>query len=380
LLKRRQITGSESCAIATAHILRQVVAKGRWHDEEQLLETVQKAGKRLVEAQPKELVIGNITMRVLGLIRDEAEENRNDGDGFSEAASETPMEMEPTMVTAESAHTIHKHHESQLETTEPRQTPLTRPPTLTSFSSYTVPKTLFHILAADPMDPSDSGRTSGVSTPARHHPTKIHALRSEIIDGIEEIMDEIGQVDEQIAASAEAQIHPGDYVMVYQPSRTLTKFILKAASRRKFTLFVVGEPPRKPADEPDFKSFREKLEGAGIDAITVASTKIMAYMPRVNKVILTARAVVANGGVLVSEGAGAIARAAKTHGKPVVVLSGVYRLSPQYVINEKSLIEWGSASTFVKFSDGKMVNGVGVKSAITAFLRPELVDIYITNL
>ena len=41
---------------------------------------VQQVGKRLVAAAPKEVAIGNIVRRVLGLIREEAEEDREGED------------------------------------------------------------------------------------------------------------------------------------------------------------------------------------------------------------------------------------------------------------------------------------------------------------
>ncbi|GKT44941.1 translation initiation factor eIF-2B subunit gamma [Colletotrichum spaethianum] len=94
LLKRRQIQGSELCAIATAHILLQVVAKAKWTDVDSLLEKVQQIGLRLIAAQPKELVVGNIVRRVLSLIRDEAAEDRN------EDISETATEAGATPTTA----------------------------------------------------------------------------------------------------------------------------------------------------------------------------------------------------------------------------------------------------------------------------------------
>lgn len=46
-------------------------------------------GRRLVAAQPREMVVGNIVRRVLGLIRDEAEDDRDAEFALSEAGSES---------------------------------------------------------------------------------------------------------------------------------------------------------------------------------------------------------------------------------------------------------------------------------------------------
>lgn len=76
LLRRRQIRNSRPCAIATAHLLRRVLRALRVTNVATLIERVHQVGQRLIAAQPKELAVGNIVRRVLGLIRDEAEEDR----------------------------------------------------------------------------------------------------------------------------------------------------------------------------------------------------------------------------------------------------------------------------------------------------------------
>lgn len=266
--------------------------------------------------------------------------------------------------------------------------PPSRPGPISSYSSVNVPKSLFHLLSASPADGftpmSPPFRNSGTSTPTgkgAHANSHVHALRSEVIDGIEEIKDEISQVDDQIAALAEVQIHPGDHVLVHQPSPTVERFILRAALKRRFTVLIATEaPPRGVEDETQAAAFRKKLSAAGLTAICVKSTALMAYMSRVDKVVLGARAVVANGGVVTDSGAAAIARAAQEMGSGVVVLAGVYKLSPENPFDEASLIEWGDSSTFVSFADGPLVNGVEVRSAVTELVPPELVDTYITNL
>lgn len=88
LLKRRQIRHSRSCATATAYLLLRVVSACRTTDAAKLIERVQSVGRRLVAAQPREMVVGNIVRRVLGLIRDEAEDERDGDFTLSDAGSE----------------------------------------------------------------------------------------------------------------------------------------------------------------------------------------------------------------------------------------------------------------------------------------------------
>jgi translation initiation factor eIF-2B subunit beta len=392
LLKRRQVQGSEACAIATAHILLQVVAKTKFLDADHMLERVQQVGCRLVAAQPRELAIGNIVRRVLGLIRDEAAEDRNEG-GDDDDDQDDDVQLTPSAAVPDPT----RHNNQFPASTYAKQDagadyissgprPV-RPGALTSVSSFSVPKTLLSLLEAAPsaLTPSvGSLRDSGTSTPMRGpQNTKINALRSEVIDGIEEIKDEISQADDQIASSAEVQIHPRDYVLVHQPSPTVQKFILRAATRRRFTVLIATEPPKGGAaagDEAPHASFRRKLAAVGIDSINIMNGGLTAHMSRISKVVLGARSVLANGAVVTDAGAGLIARAAKERGNPVIVLSGVYKLSPESAASEESLIEWGSSMSQASFADGSLVNGVEVRSAVTELVPPELVDTYITNL
>ncbi|KAG6115023.1 hypothetical protein E4U13_003073 [Claviceps humidiphila] len=388
LLKRRQIRGSEPCAVATAHILLQVVARSKWHDVDGLIDNVSRMGRRLVEAQPRELVIGNIVRRILALIRDEAVEDRNEAS--SETPSEAPMTppllSDPTSVSQRLPSTYTKQGSAGSDLSETANPP-PRPGPLSSYSSVNVPKSLFHLLSVSSPSLGDGTssphRNSGTSTPTRlAHQTnsQIHALRSEVIDGIEEIKDEISSVDDQIAALAEVQIRPGDHIVVHQPSTTVERFILRAAAKRKFTVLIVTEATRQQNDSVQYANFRKKLTASGITVINVMNSGLMAYMPQVSKVILGARTIVANGGAVTDAGACTIARAAQKQGTAVVVLAGVYKLSPVNPFDEDSLIEWGDPSSSVSFSDGSIVNGVEVRTAVTELVPAQFIDTYITNL
>ncbi|KAI2473186.1 nagb/rpia/CoA transferase-like protein [Annulohypoxylon bovei var. microspora] len=363
LLKRRQIRGSESCAIATAHVLLQVVARDRWSDVDQLIGRIQLVGRKLVAAQPHELVIGNIVKRALGLIRDEAEEDRND------TGSDSQLENTPSLPPAITPAPV----ERQL-----------RPLPLATLGSFARTQSMFNLLSDPDFIPSPSSTPklgSNVSTPLRHpQSTNVQALRSEVIDGIEEIMDEIRQVDEQVQAYAEITIHPGDYVMVYQPSRTVQKFLTRAASKRKFTVFLVVDPSTASATEDPYASLRKSLSSGGSTVISIMNIGLMAYMSKVNKVILGARAITRKGGVIVESGAAAIAHAAREQGRPVIVLGGVYKISPDNRAHHESFVEWGDPSKYVNFADGTMVGQVRVRNAIAEFVPTDLVNTYITNL
>lgn len=190
-------------------------------------------------------------------------------------------------------------------------------------------------------------------------------------------MDELHQASDQIAAFADVQIHPGDHILAFQPSPTVEKFLVRAASKRHFTaLIATGSPTAKGAEA--YGSLKKKLGAAGVKTIHVMSGSYAAYMPKVSKVIVPARAILANGAVIADGGAVVVAKAAKEFAKPVIVLGGVYKLCPENLVEDP--VELGDSSTFISFTNGPLVDGVNVESAVAELVPPELVDMYITNL
>lgn len=362
LFKRRQIKGSESCALATAHILRQVVARGKWVNVDQLLERIQTVGQRLVAASPRELSIGNVVRRILGLIRDEAEEDRNDAtnDAASDVAS-APLKLDTSS-----------------------QGKPARPSIMNSLGSLTRTQSMFNILS-DPALASpawnnfNSGASSGATTPLPNASSaNTNALRSEVLDGIEEIMDEIKQVDDQLCGYSDIVIHPGDYILVHEPSRTVQRFLTRC--KRKFTVLLVTDPSAQAGADDRYTAMRKSLAANGSTLICIMNTGLMAYMPRVDKVILSARAITAKGGVTVDSGAAVIARAARAQGRTVIILGGVYKISPDSQANPYLATEWGDPSKYVNFSEGQLVSRVKVTNAVSEFIPADLIDTYITNL
>ncbi|XBQ86767.1 GCD complex subunit gcd7 [Aspergillus fumigatus] len=373
LLKRRQIRHSRSCATATAYLLLRVVSACRTTDAAKLIERVQSVGRRLVAAQPREMVVGNIVRRVLGLIRDEAEDERDGDFTLSDAGSEDPSD--PLSL---------RHEGSERSSSRPPFTSLaTTPISMFNLLSHPEPETS---LPGTPASASPSGRLLG------HAPTR--DIRAEVLDGIGEIIDELGQVDDQIAAYALDHIHSNEIILTHTSSTTVQKFLLKAAAKRKFTVIHAESYPNNheathttvsgaaSTDEEILStdSFQKPLIALGITVILIPDSAVFALMSRVNKVILGTHSVLANGGLVAAAGTRVIARAAKVHQTPVVVVSGVYKLSPVYPFDFESLIEYGDASKVIPYEDGDLMDQVDVQNPLYDYVPPELVDLYITNL
>ncbi|KAJ5160524.1 translation initiation factor eIF-2B subunit beta [Penicillium canariense] len=382
LLKRRQIRHSRSCATATAYLLRHVVSVCKTSDPAKLIERVQSVGRRLMAAQPREMVVGNVVRRVLGLIRDEAEDDREAEFTLSEAGSES----QPQTPRAFDDASLPLDRDALSLRAEGAERSSSRPTLQSMFSLLSHPDA-DHSLPSTPGTQSPNGRIPG------HGPSS-KDVKAEVLEGIGEIIDELGQVDDQIASYALEHIHSNEIILTHTSSTTVQKFLVKAASKRKFTVIHAESFPNNHEathatvsgnssgddEHLSFESFQKPLIALGITVILIPDSAVFALMSRVNKVILGTHSVLANGGLVAAAGTRVIARAAKVHQTPVVVVSGVYKLSPVYPFDFDSLIEYGDASKVLPYEDGDLVDQIDVQNPIYDYVPAELVDLYITNL
>jgi len=408
--------------------MRQVVEQYEVTDVASLIKRVQEVGQQLTLAQPKELAVGNIVRRVLGVIRDEAEENRDaeaDHTGThgaprtpsTPAHNESPPLEEPVGSSGNSAASSLRQDALGSLTMPKSSTDLSNivgkgnsfgqphPAQMTNLSSTDQPllKSMFSLLS-HPM----SNATSPTATPGDQAPKSAPTLPNEGLNGkpkatdlgaevgeaIVEIIEELETADDQIAGYALDHIHSNEIILIYGPSVTVQKFLLKAASKRKFTVMhaecfpnnhesvhaTVSGSLNGDAGDTGPDRLHRSLTAAGITVILIPDSVIFAVMSRVNKVILGTHAVLANGGLVAAAGARMLAKAASIHKTPVVVLSGVYKLSPIYPFNTDAFIEYGDSSKVIPYEDGEMMDKVEVENPLHDYVPPELIDIYITNL
>ncbi|POS86457.1 hypothetical protein EPUL_001709 [Erysiphe pulchra] len=422
LLKRRQIHGSRPCAIATAHLILQIVVKFKWTDVGKLLELIADIGQRLIEAQPREVVLGNIVSRVRHMIKNEVEENRQEIDSDSVSidqiesswkdSSNSSILKEGLVPKRNSLPSLQLKGTLSSDTlnTHFRGMPKLSRTLTTSHISYAgsnglvMPQTMFNLLSttnspfATPPGANSSLKSNLSATSlARRIDRTTKDIKAEILAGIREIIDEIDQECDLIAGYALEHIHSNEIILTHSFSQCVHKFLLKAAEKRKFTVIMAESYPNghdsvhsavmgkcgedsEEDEEMDTKSFLEPLSAAGITVILISDASIFAIMSRVNKVIFSTHAVIANGGLIADAGARIIAKAAKVHRTPVIVVSGVYKLSPEYPYEVESLIEYGDPGKVVPFDNGALVENLEIDNPVYDYVPPDLIDLYITNL
>ncbi|CAG8722275.1 4902_t:CDS:2, partial [Ambispora leptoticha] len=165
-----------------------------------------------------------------------------------------------------------------------------------------------------------------------------------------------------------------EIIMTIGKSKTVETFLKTAAKKLKFQVVVAETSPTYSGHEMALS-----LSQAGIDTTVITDSAIFAVMSRVNKVILGIHAVLANGGLIAVSGTQMVASAAKHHSTPVVVCTGLYKLSPLYPYDVDSFNDLVAPDSVLNFDQGELVDNITLLNPYYDYVTPEHVDLFITN-
>lgn len=204
-------------------------------------------------------------------------------------------------------------------------------------------------------------------------------MRSIIIQGIRDLIDEISNVKEELENMATDLIHDNEVLLAATPtSDTVLQFLIKARAKRKFTVLVTEGYPN---DIEEAHKFVKTLAEHKIESVLIPDSTVFAVMSRVGKVILGANAVFANGGCLSNSGVSNVVECAKEHKTPVFAVAGLYKLSPLYPFNREDLVEVGNSGNVLSYNEFDLLDNVDVvTNPLGDYVPPEHIDIYITNI
>ncbi|PKY53823.1 IF-2B-domain-containing protein [Rhizophagus irregularis] len=364
-LRRRQVVGSWSVSLETALLLRQVVSVARWNQVNVLINLVKDVGGKLVMAQPRELAVGNIVRRVLRLIRDV----------YNSEVSNSNTNLTST---SEEVEDDDKDYEDDNMIKSPPQKSKTY-----DLQSYSGPGSIisssFFSSSASMINLLGDGSVSGKEASLDYDRNLLNSffflhLKPTIISELQELINELENMYVNIADQAMEHIHSNEIIMTVGKSRTVEMFLKTAAKKRKFSIVVAETSPKYLGHEMALS-----LSQAGIDTTVISDSAIFAVMSRVNKVIMGTHAVLANGGLISVSGTQMVATAAKHHSTPVVVCTGLYKLSPLYPYDEDSFNDLVAPDPVMSFDEGELIDKVTILNPYYDYVSPELVSLFITN-
>ncbi|KAF8637339.1 hypothetical protein AX17_002840 [Amanita inopinata Kibby_2008] len=331
-LRRRQVVGSHAAAMETLLVLRQVVSKAKFSNINQLVDIIRSVGRKLVEAQPKEYSVGNIVRKVLHHIREEY----YTATGRSAIAPEAQGGSKFTIANFVLQGQPRKHVSAE-KTSEIRGT----------------------LKEDDPDDPDSFAR----------------GLKPVLMEALQDVLDELETVYDNVSKNARDHIHSDEIILTLGYSKTVEAFLKSAAHHRRFTAIVAETAPSYAG-----RDMADSLSAAGISTFLVPDSSIYALMSRVNKVILGTHALLANGGMFAITGSLIAATAAREHSTPVVVCTGQFKLTPLWnLYHEYAALDFGNPNDVLGFEEGDLVDKVDVVNPNYDYVRPELIDAFITN-
>ncbi|CAL9732899.1 translation initiation factor eIF-2B subunit beta [Monosporozyma unispora] len=334
-LKRKQIVGSYAIALETLQLLKRFTSAARWTHVTELITQLRALGLQLERAQPTAFTCGNIIRRLLGVLRDEMEEEAQ------EIANENGMND--------------NNNGNNSSTSEP------------------LISSMFNLLQKP-----EEVQTVTKLLSSRNKKTKTD-FRQIAIQGIKDLIDEITNIDDGIQQIAIDLIHDHELLLTPTPeSKTVLKFLIRARERahRTFTVLVTEGFPNNTDSAHEFA---KKLAQHDIETIIIPDSAVFALMSRVGKVIIGTKAVFVNGGSIASSsGVSTVCECAREFKTPVFAVAGLYKLSPLYPFNiEKSVEFGGSHEVLPRMDPDYRLDAV---NKTTAYVPPENIDIYITNI
>eukprot|EP00735_Rhodelphis_limneticus_P014817 TRINITY_DN8908_c0_g1::TRINITY_DN8908_c0_g1_i1::g.19056::m.19056 TRINITY_DN8908_c0_g1::TRINITY_DN8908_c0_g1_i1::g.19056 ORF type:complete len:368 (+),score=82.32,sp/Q54EY2/EI2BB_DICDI/43.56/2e-99,IF-2B/PF01008.12/3.9e-73 TRINITY_DN8908_c0_g1_i1:98-1201(+) len=314
-LKRRQLVGSSPVARKMLELIRLVVSCVRWNKSSTLMDIVKDVGDYLIAAHPLELVIGNVVRRVLHMIREEEQSAKKKNiDDFNNNKN--------IMARTKSVQNF--------------------------FEDFVA-------------DDADCATSSNIKTP--------------IIEGINELIDELDSIYSNVAEHAPQHIHSGEVILTYGKSKTVEEFLKEAHMKKRHFSVIVAEG----APTLDGPVVAKKLAELGIPTTVIPDSAIFAVMSRVDKVIVGTHAVLANGGLLGPAGLNAIALAAKYKSVPFIVCTGLFKLSPLHPSHADAFYELKAPAGVLPFDEFDCRDNADVESPMFDYVPPEVVTLFLTN-
>ncbi|KAI9219607.1 hypothetical protein BC828DRAFT_349202 [Blastocladiella britannica] len=364
-LRRRQLIGSHLVAERILDVMRMIVSSGKWGTVDVLIDLIKLVGGRCQLAQPTELCIGNTVRRLLAVIREECHQLVADNPAVllettslaapKAAATGTGATAASTAAaTAAAVHAAAHHHG--------RGTAGRTGGGGANNGVGSVGGVFSLFPDADSEAPLDLSRIRSTNT------------KFLFVETVNEMIDELRSLHDSIAGQSLSHIHSNEIILTCGDSTTAATFFKYAAKKRTFSVIVVESAPSYAG-----RSLAATLAASGIDTTLIPDAAAFAVMSRVNKVVLSTHAVLANGGLVATAGAEMLAAAAKHYGVPVVVVAGLYKLTPRHPFDVDALTAPAAPAAVARYADDALVRDCEVIAPTADYVPPELVSLFITN-
>ncbi|KAL3915995.1 MAG: hypothetical protein SGILL_005381 [Bacillariaceae sp.] len=373
--------GRLALTLRTVDILKTLIGSTRWKSPAQLLAILRGFGREADAAGGfREPAIGNVVRRVIAAVREEvlcgavavadndknkpgAARGRLDRSSLESMLWSLPQHIKSTSnrgLTLQHSNSQEQHRRSGRSESIGSEGDVTEQQTMSEYS-YDLPPVFFQPPRSD--------------------------LKQSIMEAIQEITSDLEDLHKTINEQATNQIHSGEVILTYGKSDTVLEFLKAAADKQlRFTVIVCEGAKQKNTYEGHemARLLAEVPTEAGNvieDTCVIPDSAIFAMMARVNKVLLPAHAVLANGGLVSASGSNLVALAAAENALPVVCLTGIYKLTPIFAHeNQDTLNDLLSPNSIIDYASSQGMGGsVDFVNPLHDYVRPEHIKLYVTN-
>jgi len=209
----------------------------------------------------------------------------------------------------------------------------------------------------------------------RASPESVEEAKQIVVSAAEEFIEYSKNAVKVIAELGAKRIENGDIIMTHCHSTAAVSVIVEAHNQGKVSKVYVKETRPKMQGLITAKA----LADAGLDVILIPDSSVRYFMKRVNKVVVGADTIAANGAVINKIGTSLVALAAKEARVRLYVAAETYKFSPQTVIGELVPIEVRDPREIVEDEWLKANPQVKVYNPVFDVTPPEYIDAIITE-
>ncbi len=209
----------------------------------------------------------------------------------------------------------------------------------------------------------------------RASPGSVEEAKQIVVSAAEEFIEYSKNAVKVIAELGAKRIENGDVIMTHCHSTAAVSVIVEAHNQGKVSKVYVKETRPKMQGLITAKA----LADAGLDVILIPDSSVRYFMKRVNKVVVGADTIAANGAVINKIGTSLVALAAKEARVRLYVAAETYKFSPQTVIGELVPIEVRDPREIVEDEWLKANPQVKVYNPVFDVTPPEYIDAIITE-
>ena len=340
-IRKKEYESSTKISIETAKLLKDIIQysienKLVTHHED-LLNLIRNLGKSFISMDQLQFSIGNIVKRILFIIREEVDKLISFRENISDSKSN-----------------------------------LKKLSNVTSLNLLTDYKNIKMMRRKDSKIEEDQEKKITVSNIEKISPD----MMNNILQNIEELISELETTSDIIKEKANEHINDNDIILTANHSDQLEDFFIECSKTKKFKVIVSKSSPKLNG----YIQAKNLIKN-GIDTTLIEDTGIYSIMPKITKVIIGTRAIVANGGLISYNGIYNLCLFANMFNIPVIVVGGTFKLTPLYVFGHDTYNEFLSPDVIfgknVKFNGD--IGNIRFNVPGYDYVPPELITIFITN-